>query len=196
MYSFPIPRPNQCHDIEPDHFAPLHSPDSYFDPSLYMPNRHRRLSFNTDQSQSPVKRSYFTSAFADDADTENSSESTNSQAQSCIHSTYARGRSRRLSVTGRFSALASPASVRRPRAISPPPSNSDDSVVTKHAGDMAATNVIGFSPCGSYEEPLRHVGFEKHLMKRTEDEKRGGRSRRGRAGSLVTSTITVVVESY
>ncbi|KZP19279.1 hypothetical protein FIBSPDRAFT_892859 [Athelia psychrophila] len=192
--------PNICHDSEPDHFAPLHSPDSYFDPSQYMSSRNRRLSFNTDQSESPVKRSYFTSAFADDADTENSSESTNSLAQSCIHSTGAGGRTRRLSVTGRFSALASPASVRRRRAISPPPpsllQNSDESVVTKQGDVIVTTSANGFSSGDSYVGPVHDVGFEKHLMRRTEDEKRGGRSRRGRAASVVTSTFTVVVESY
>lgn len=222
MYSFP--RPNlQCNGVEPDHFAPLKSPDSYFDPTAFIANRDRsqsrRLSstsfdfnFGADQpdSQSLMKRSYFTSAFAveDDGDTENTPDS-----QSCIHSQQSgRGRSRRLSTStaGRFSALASPASARRERSrrpLSPPPPSRnyvrDEGVnvvrkVTQGAEDDYETHINNYQTyhiSDSYEEPL---SFEKYPMRRTEDEKRGGRARRGRAGSLLASSVgfAVVVESY
>ncbi|KAF7977694.1 hypothetical protein HWV62_2948 [Athelia sp. TMB] len=184
MYTFPRPKHSEVEPLD-DHFVALPSPDS-----------HRRMS----SDQSSLQRSYFTSAFGFDcdADSENSPES---PSQSCIHSTCSRGRSRRLStnVSGRFSALASPASVRirerSRRPMSPAPSLLWSGGENGKRGGDFATKETHF--CVD-EAPLlvTDAGYEKHVMRRTEDEKRVGRARRGRAGSILASTIKVVVESY
>lgn len=164
-FMYPFPRPS-AHK-KTDHFAPLQSPKSSSSPLF---SSTKRLVADR-QTHSQLQRHCLTSAFEDDF--ENSPESHMSRVFAN------RGRSRRYSVSDRFSALASPAviqSVDQKLPPSPPSTLSGDyescldgppsteSALEKQA--FADPNVNPFD-----------IVFKKHLMRRTEQEKRVGRAK-------------------
>ena len=192
MYPFPRPSAHYRHNrpIKPDRLVVSQSPESF--PSSAIPLFCSTNKSETQPSQhsiddSPLQHHCLTSAFEDDL--ENSSEC---QSQACTSSasTSSRGRSRhRSSVYDRAVALASPESIYvRPRGralvsrsqLSPPPLLPQGGGRKSCFEGLSSKDDVGPA---LEEVNMFDIGFGKHLMRRTEDEKR---VRVGRA-SVVSS---------
>lgn len=177
-FMYPFPRPPAHHhyarQVRSDCLAAPQSPDSF-------PSSIARFSCSMNKNQAPpiddfpLQQHCLTSAFEDDF--ENSSEC---QSQVCTSSASAssRGRSRhRSSVHARASALASPESIYgRPR-VRAVVSRSQLSPQILPNGDGRKFCFEGLpskdtEPTPEEEVDTFDVGFGKHLMMRTRDEKR------------------------
>jgi hypothetical protein len=164
MYPFPRPSTHHMH-IKPDPFAPLQSPKSSSSPLFCSSKR----SITDRQTQSPLQRHCLTSAFEDDFENSPRSHAT------CVFA--ARGRSRRFSASEKVSALASPAPIPfRDRAlVSQPlfPPSGRPGNCEKYLEDLPSTESVHATE--AFTDPNVNpfdIGFRKHLMRRTDQEKR------------------------
>ncbi|KIM78499.1 hypothetical protein PILCRDRAFT_824404 [Piloderma croceum F 1598] len=180
-FMYPFPRPPAHHhytrQVRPDRLAASQSPDTF-------PSSTARFSCSMNMNQalpssnddSPLQPRCLTSAFEDDF--ENSSECQSQVCTSSASASSSRGRSRRRSsVYARASTLASPESIYgcpRGRAVV---SRSQLSPQILPNGDGRKFCFEGLSSKDA--EPTSEggvnkfdVGFGKHLMMRTRDEKR------------------------
>lgn len=176
-FMYPFPRPpaqHHCQQIKSDHLAPLQSPESF--PSSAIP---LSCAFNQNQGRpkrcsmdySPLQHQCLTSAFEDDF--ENSPEY---QSQVCASpaSVCSRGRSRRRSnVFDRASALTSPPLYGHPRdraLVSR--SQLSPQLISQVSGKRSCLDDLTPMDALEAEVNLFDIGFGRHLMRRTEDEKR------------------------
>lgn len=164
-FMYPFPRPSTHYLHAKDHFAPRQSPKSSSSPLFCSSKK-----LVTDrQTQTPLQRHCLTSAFEDDF--ENSPDS----HTKCVFTD--RGRSRRLNVSDRFSALASPASIqsRDRMLVSQPPFPTPSRSKTYEScleGAPSAESASAMEALMDANVNPFEIGFRRHLMKRTEQEQR------------------------